>query len=64
MDMEYYHGTFLKHERILKVLSDYLKGNISLYYFLILYRKSLSDMAPKDISLNEIIEEEFDRYKM
>lgn len=64
MDMEYYHGTFLKHERILKVLSDYLKGNISLYHFLILYRKSLSDMAPKDISLNEIIEEEFDRYKM
>lgn len=52
MDMEYYHGTFQEHEKILKGLSAYLKGKISLYQFLILYRKSLLDMLPKGISLD------------
>lgn len=55
MDMEYYYGTFQEHEKILKGLSAYLKGKISLYQFLILYRKSLLDMLPKGIPLDQII---------
>ncbi|MBO5174838.1 MAG: hypothetical protein J6B84_06825 [Eubacterium sp.] len=60
MDMEYYHGTFQEHEKILKGLSAYLKGKISLYQFLILYRKSLLDMLPKGIPLDQIIGGEVD----
>ena len=64
MDMEYYHGTFQEHEKILKGLSAYLKGKISLYQFLILYRKSLLDMLPKGIPLDQIIWGEVDVEKI
>ena len=60
MDMEYYHGTFDEHEKILMGLSAYLTLKICLYQFLFLYRQSLLDMVPKGTPLDQIIWGEVD----
>ena len=51
MDLEYYTGSYKLNERILPVLSKFMKGEIEVDLLLSAYRKILLDVAAADIML-------------
>ena len=51
MDLEYYTGSYKLNERILPVLSKFMKGEIEVDLLLCAYRKILLGVAATDIML-------------